>query len=249
VDKTRCAHEMSWIERHHPLSRARAVMEQQLRAREALSPADRRALKAVEAARWAEIAARIDADLAAAQPLPRPAAPRPAAAVPRRRARAEAPAPALASGGCRWVPVIAWRPLVDQRICPGARVALALLRSLVRQGRPIRRSGLAAVLGVCARTIGRYLAALRVAGYIATRAARDWRGADLGTWVEILAPAVPEWVRPEPGLRPAESLGVEGRGGGQSCPPSKYQSLSPPISPLGGRADRPPAVPWVAAPA
>lgn len=248
MDKPRHAHEMSWIERQDPLARARARMAQRMRDLDAMSPADRRAALAAEAAASARVSALLDAALAA-QPLPRPAAPRPAAAVPRRRARAEAPAPALASGGCRWVPVIAWRPLVDQRICPGARVALALLRSLVRQGRPIRRSGLAAVLGVCARTIGRYLSALRMAGYIATRAARDWRGADLGVWVEILAPAVPAWVRPEPGLRPAEPLAPEGRGGGHSCPPSKYQSLSPPISPLGGRADRPPAVPWVAAPA
>ncbi len=114
---------------------------------------------------------------------------------PKPHRRTSAPTPAPSKMWCKAISLDAAR---DQRLSMGARMALSMIRALLEAGRPISRAGLAALMGVSARTAQRYISQLRAYGYITTRLIHTAAGWVLGQMIELAAKVLPYFMREPP---------------------------------------------------
>lgn len=126
--------------------------------------------------------------------------------MPRRRSEALPPAQSR-----MWSKAMSLDAARDQRLSMGARTALAVIRALVEAGEPIRRTGLAALLGVSARTAQRYISQLRQHGYITTRLVCKASGWVTGQLIHLAQKVLPYFLRP---AEPHQS----GRAQGETIP-------------------------------
>lgn len=111
---------------------------------------------------------------------------------PRPPSRASAPPPSQNKMWCKAISLDAGR---DQRLSMGARLAVEFIRALLETGKPITRVGLAALMGVSARTAQRYISQLRHYGYITTRLLQTASGWVIGQMVELAAKVLPYFMR------------------------------------------------------
>lgn len=108
------------------------------------------------------------------------------------RPRSTKPAPRPSRQYARATPTTVIR---DTRLTPGARLLAMELRAVCgRDGLAVTtRRYLCHQLGVCMRTLARYLAELRAHAYVATVRVVGESGQTIGLQVECLDPLLPSW--------------------------------------------------------
>ncbi|EPY00701.1 helix-turn-helix domain-containing protein [Magnetospirillum fulvum] len=120
-----------------------------------------------------------------------------------RRARDDNPGPTPSR---LWAKAVSCDAARDRRLTMGARTALLIIRALTAKGSRISRNGLAVALGVCVRTIQRYLAELRKHGYIRTRLICNRIGWVIAQAIEITERVLPHHFRPRLAASLADGL-------------------------------------------
>jgi DNA-binding transcriptional MocR family regulator len=92
---------------------------------------------------------------------------------------------------------------------------------LTQKGEALTKAGVAAVIGITARTVQRHLRQLEFAGYIMTQTARNGLGSAIGLVVDLTEAVLPTFMR----SKPAKSLENGGKPA-ETIPPSNNRNSS-----------------------
>ena len=146
-----------------------------------------------------------------------------------KRPRDENPAPVATK---LWAKAMSLQAATDIRLTMGARVALQAIRSLTARAKRVSRNGLAVLLGVSSRTAQRYLAELRLRGYIRTRLIANRLGWVIAQLIEVTEKVLPlhhrEKIAPTMADGLARCIENGGRQGETALSPSKTKAQTIP---------------------